>query len=57
MLFLRIGAGHILLLLTVCFVMSDGSDTCLKSITLYNELILNELRRKVILLQKSNIKK
>ena len=28
--------------------MSDGSDRCLKSITLYNNLILNELKRKVI---------
>jgi len=28
--------------------MRDGSDTFSKSITLYNELILNELKRKVI---------
>ena len=28
--------------------MRDGSDRCLKSITLYNELILNELKQIVI---------
>ena len=33
---------------TSCFTMSDGSDRYLKSITLYNELILNGLKRKVI---------
>ena len=33
---------------TSCFTMRDGSDRCLKSITLYNELILNGLKRKVI---------
>ena len=33
---------------TTCFVVREGSDTLSKSITLYNELILNELRRKVM---------
>ena len=40
---------------TTCFVMREGSDTLPKSITLYNNLILNHLERKVILLRKSNI--
>ncbi len=33
---------------TSCFAMRDGSDRCLKGITLYNELILNELKQIVI---------
>ena len=37
--------------------MRDGSDRCLKSITLYNELILNELKRKVIDSRKMTFKK
>ena len=35
---------------TSCFVMREGSDTLSESITLYNNLILNHLERKVILL-------
>ena len=35
---------------TSCFVMRDGSDTLSESVTLYNNLILNYLERKVILL-------
>ena len=35
---------------TTCFVMREGSDGQTKSITLYNNLILNHLERKVILL-------
>ena len=35
---------------TTCFVMREGSDTLSESITLYNNLILNHLERKVILL-------
>ena len=37
--------------------MSEGSDRYEKSITLPNNLILKHLETKVILLQKSNIKK
>ena len=37
--------------------MRDGSDRCLKSITLYNELILNGLKRKVIDSKKMTFKK
>ena len=37
--------------------MSDGSDRYLKSITLYNELILNGLKRKVIDSWKKTFKK
>ena len=37
--------------------MRDGSDRYLKSITLYNELILNELKRKVIDSRKMTFKK
>ena len=37
--------------------MRDGSDTFPKSITLYNELILNELKRKVIDSRKMTFKK
>ena len=37
--------------------MRDGSDRCLKSITLYNELILNGLKRKVIDSRKMTFKK
>ena len=36
--------------------MRDGSDRCLKSITLYNNLILNELKRKVIDSRKMTLK-
>ena len=28
---------------TSCFTVSDSSDRCVKSITLYNKLILNKL--------------
>ena len=37
--------------------MRDGSDRYLKSITLYNGLILNELKRKVIDSRKMTFKK
>ena len=42
---------------TSCFTMSDGSDRYLKSITLYNGLILNGLKRKVIDSWKKTFKK